>query len=109
MARFQVHHSADACAIHIKGDKRDPEPTMATIQFPGGHVEVSRASDGSYWVHFGVDHPANTKESRIDYCHEEYRRRIDAGLKKGEAIPAIEHVEHLAFRVYPQHIKPTGD
>ncbi len=38
--------------IELLGDKtRRPEPAQHIIEFPGGAVEVSRTTDGCYWVH----------------------------------------------------------
>jgi len=95
MARAQVTHSTDAVQITFNGDKRHPEPSTAVIKFPGGHVEVSRASDGTYWAHVEVVDPANTRESRVDYDHAGY-------VQSGGSIPPIplqEHVKHMAVRV----------
>ena len=50
MARAKVTHSDDAVQITFNGDKRNPEPSTAVVKFPGGYVEVSRCSDGTYWV-----------------------------------------------------------
>jgi hypothetical protein len=99
MARFAVHHSDDACCIEIRGDIRRPEPSTAVIRFPGGHVEVSRHSDGSYWVHVArntrVRDPDDVLgaivESRIDYKHDA-RRPI-------EAMAAADAIEHMALRI----------
>lgn len=55
MARFKITHSDDAATIIIRGDKRNPEPSTAIIKFPGGHVEVARCSDGTYWAHVRRD------------------------------------------------------
>ena len=118
MARFKVTHSQDACRIDIEGDKRNPEPTMACIGFPGGDVEVSRTSDGRYWIHFRVADPANIDGSRMDFVDEEYKRRRDAGQKTVIDIPGIEgkhipetegKVLHMAFLVKGRILDQTGD
>lgn len=104
MARFTVHHSEDACCIDVRGDIRRPEPSTAVIKFPGGHVEVSRHSDGSYWVHVArntrVDNPDEDVlgvivDSRIDLTYE---ARNDYGTAI-PPMPAAEHIEHLAMRI----------
>ncbi len=100
MARFRVTHSDDACCIDIRGDIRNPEPSTAVVRFPGGHIEVSRHSDGSYWVHFGRNVRVNDPdsdvlgrivESRVDYTH-------DAARPIGTLLNSSE-VEHFAVRV----------
>lgn len=110
MARFKVIHSDDACRIDIKGDKRNPEPTMACIGFPGGDVEVSRHSNGrDYWVHIRVADPTNIVESRMDFAHEEYKRRKDAGEQTIPQIPGIDKINHMAFLVVGRVQDPTGE
>lgn len=100
MARFKVIHSEDAVCIDIQGDKRNPEPTTAIIKFPGGHVEVSRCSDGSYWAHLtrndgGSEEPAGEiVSSRIDLARE--------GAADGRnvvEIPAHRHILKMAVRI----------
>lgn len=116
MARFEVHHSEDACCIFIRGDKRQPEPSTAVIRFPGGHVEVSRASDGTYWVHVGRNVRINDPDS--DELGEVVGSRIDmtydARHSYGQQIPpmpAAEHIEHMALRIgcasHPKAAKPA--
>lgn len=95
MARAKVTHSDDAVQITFKGDKRSPEPSTAVIKFPGGHVEVSRCSDGSYWAHVEVVAPENTAESRIDYSFTEEH---DAPLRIGD-LPHADRIQHLAMRI----------
>lgn len=95
MARAKVVHSADAVHVLFRGDKRSPEPSTAVIQFPGGHVEVSRCSDGTYWAHTEVVHPSNIVASRIDYDHE-------GCVISGGAIPAVpyhDRIQHIAIQV----------
>lgn len=74
------------------------------MKFPGGHIEVSRHSDGSYWVHCArttaigdpdADVLGEIVESRIDYTHEAY-------LKHGKSVPsmpAAEDIQHFAVRI----------
>ena len=104
MARCQVTHSDDACCIDIRGDIRRPEPSTAVIRFPGGHVEVSRHSDGSYWVHVGrnvrindpdADVLGHVVDGRIDITHAA-QAAYSANVLP---MPAAEHIEHLALRI----------
>jgi hypothetical protein len=93
MARAKVTHSQDAVQITFDGDKRNPEPSTAVIKFPGGHVEVSRCTDGGYWAHIELVDPANNAGSRIDYITEVSR---EAGIPP---LPREEHIKHIAVRV----------
>ncbi len=105
MARAEITHSDDAVNITFRGDKQRPEPSTAVITFPGGNVEVSRASDGTYWVHIGrntsIKYPDDVLgvivDSRIDHTYEARERGIPP-------MPVHEHIEHLAIRI----AKATG-
>lgn len=95
MARAKIVHSQDACTIIFKGNKNSPEPTLGVIKFPGGHVEVSRCSDGSYWIHINVSNSKNIVSSRIDYDHETYLKT------KGNIppIPEEQGIEKIAIKI----------
>ncbi len=46
--------------IELSGDPKKMEPDHVRVTFPGGHVEVTRATDGKnpdYWVHISINHP----------------------------------------------------
>lgn len=90
MARLNnIVHSGDACTMIFEGDKSKPEPATGIIKFPGGNVEVSRTSDGGYWVHVSVGHPDYIISSRIDY-----EGNVDIAQ-----LPDQQAVRHLAIRV----------
>lgn len=85
MARTKVHHSQDACHIIIKGDKRNPEPTLHVIQFPYAHVHINES--------------ANIVDSRIDYPFELARQREDQGLKSIPEIDNFESIQKIAIKI----------
>ena len=90
MARAKVVHSGDAVQITFEGDRRRPEPSTAIIKFPGGHVEVTRCSDGSYWAHVAVVDGANIAEGRVD--------RAGRVCSVAEMLDA-DAINHMAIRV----------
>ena len=96
MARAKVVHSDDACTIIFKGNKANPEPSTGIIKFPGGHVEVSRTSDGQYWAHISrknIDAEAGSiTDSRIDYPYELGEHGIPS-------IPDQDQIEHIAIKI----------
>jgi hypothetical protein len=104
MAKHKVTHHKDGTTIEIKGNPKNPEPTIAVIKFPGGNVEVSRTSDGQYWAHITCvqeDNPGDGSQrgavvsSRIDYTHEAY-------VRSSMNIPPIPHeagIAKIAVRV----------
>ena len=99
MAKLRnIVHSEDACTIIFEGEKTTPEPATGIIKFPGGHVEVSRTSTGTYWAHIAVDHYDNIKDSRIDYDCEGW---------KEHGIPAIPGQERIQqFRLCTTSLQP---
>lgn len=94
MARAKVVHSTTACVVIFEGNKTTrPEPGTGVIKFPGGHVEVSRTSHGTYWAHIYVDNPKNVISSRIDYDRDGW---------EGLGIPPIpkqDKIQKLAVEV----------
>lgn len=98
MARAKVTHSEDAVQITFKGDKRSPEPGTGVIQFPGGHVEVSRCSNGDYWAHISVVSGVNIVQGRIDR---------QGGVCAVEDMADADKVCHIAIRV--ANVEPHFD
>ncbi len=103
MARAKVVHSDDACTVIFKGDKlKEAEPRYGIIKFPGGHVEVTRCDDDTYWAHISIvndtgDYSKNGKivQSRFDYDYET-AQRID---KNVIPIPEEQGIQHMAIRI----------
>ncbi len=103
MARFKVTHSQDAACIEIQGSKSNPEPSTATIKFPGGFVEVSRHSDGSYWAHVSRQLEENEEcgevpgvivDSRIDLTFEGAE-----GGRNVRDIPSADRIQKMVIRI----------
>lgn len=89
MARIKVVHSDDAVMVEFKGNPKNPEPSTAVIKFPGGHVEVSRTSDGRYWAHLEVVEAGNVDDSRIDYEYEAWKSMGIPELPMGDQVKKI--------------------
>ena len=99
MNKHKVVRSEDVTTIVIKGSRKHLEPGTAIIEFPGGCVEVSRCSDGSYWAHTTINEGAHKAESRMDYDHEEWTRRVENNQQAIPNIPGWQHVRHIAVRI----------
>lgn len=102
--KHRIVHSDDATTVVIEGDIRNPEPATVVVKFPGGHIEVSRCTDGSYWAHVARclesngeigDRAGRIADSRIDYTPEAWREN---GMTI-PPLPAHEHMQHLAVRI----------
>ena len=51
---------SNVALIEISGNPKDTEPAEFRVMFPGGHVEITRATDDAcpaYWVHLYVNRP----------------------------------------------------
>lgn len=92
--QFKQVRSDDALTIIVEGDKRNPEPSTLVVKFPGGHIELARCSDGTYWVHFGAVDSTNIVGSRVQYNYE-------AHVELGGVLdlPRAADITHLAVRV----------
>ncbi len=105
--QHRIVRSDDATTVIIAGDKRNPEPTMAAIVFPGGCLEVSRTSDGTYWAHISVNGDKQVTDEAGKF-HERRGRIIDSRVdfvfpqqtKLGiPEIPNAKDAQHVAVRI----------
>jgi len=96
--------------VKLQGDKTKAiEPAQHIIEFPGGAVEVSRCSDGTYWAHIIVNNERtiDDTEGRLSAIGEVVDTRIDwsdprSGVQ--EITPPRESGEpfdQLAIRIRP--------
>jgi hypothetical protein len=105
--RLRIEKFGDkAEGITLRCDPRRPEPDHTRIQFPGGHVEVTRATDDpdcDLWVHVYVNHG----ESVAFEPEEKTARIVDARLDQTDKHAADADVGdfnrpqlyHLAVRI----------
>lgn len=109
--KLQFPAGSDVAQVCITGNPKSPEPAHVRILFPGGHVEVVRATDGKdadYWVHVSVNKPASQSVIAED---TELAELIDARIDRHNTSTGASWVEHpfnkddyhVAFR-----IKRTG-
>jgi hypothetical protein len=94
---------SDVAQIRITGNPKNCEPAHVRILFPGGHMEVTRATDGEgadYWVHVWVnfkEHSSFIPEETIE--GEIIDSRHDS-LKGGAlSLPLRKDAYHVAVRV----------
>lgn len=96
--KFKTTTSDDALTIHVLGNKANPEPGSIIVQFPGGHMELTRCTDGTYWAHIareiGDKAHGEITDSRIDYTPEAW-----AVHKNIPDIPAHDEIQHIAVRI----------
>lgn len=101
MARAKVVHSDDAVLVEFLGNPNSPEPSTGVIKFPGGHVEVSRCTDGTYWAHINTVSGVNIVEGRIDR-----KCRVEAV----EDMEDVKYIDHIAIRISNKapHFNPNA-
>lgn len=104
-----VSFGQSAEGIALRGDPKSPEPDHVRITFPGGDVEVTRASEGDsktdYWVHIrvnkqgcgmfcpGEDQAASIIDARLDQTDKD-----SMGAKLGDFNRA--ELYQLAVRIH---------
>jgi superfamily I DNA and/or RNA helicase len=92
MKNFKLEHfGSNAQGVKITGDKKNQEPEHFIIKLPFGEVEISRTTDGNYWVHVAK------KKDEITNVHSGQMKkfRLDSMSDDGIYIPEING-EHLA-------------
>lgn len=107
--KLQFPDGSDVALLRIEGNPRRPEPAHVRIVFPGGNVEVTRATEGpgaDYWVHIQVDRPESPWFVRGE---TETARIIDARLDAEDGKGAAERdlgdfrnaqLYHVALRIH---------
>jgi deferrochelatase/peroxidase EfeB len=61
-----IAFGTDALGVELLGNPQQPEPATFLLKFPGGEVEVSRTTDGDYWVHVLANQPDLSDGHRAD-------------------------------------------
>jgi hypothetical protein len=96
--------------IELSGNPKSCEPPHVRIAFPGGDVEVVRATDGpkpDYWVHIRINHHDDGKS---DPSETTYAQLVDARLDQIDKHSADSdlgdfnrpELYHVAIRVKPE-------
>lgn len=111
--RTEITRSDDALSVHVKGNKKHPEPTLHVIQFPGGHIEVSRCSNGTeYWAHIHLHANTDVVDSRIGYTYSGGMKAEAMGIPAIHEMPLQSDITQIAVKVkgpYSDHIIKEGE
>jgi hypothetical protein len=103
----KITHSDDATRMTFRVDKTlRREHGMGVIHFPGGFVEVTRCTDGSYFVHLGVDYPENCIDGLIEYANHRERFGRTPPQFPTETMADAAHVTRVALRVNGPFVEP---
>lgn len=94
--------------ITLLGDKtKRPEAAQHVIEFPGGAIEVSRTSDGNYWVHILVNRgqvidDVEGRQSAVgQVIDSRIGREFPGGVERVDGDESIEQIAVLIKRVSP--------
>ena len=96
--------------IELTGNPKRGEPDHVRITFPGGEVEVVRATDGKnpdYWVHVRINHPEQgmfipdeTQEGKLSNARLDIVGKNSSDVNVGDFNnPGLYHV---AVKVTPK-------
>lgn len=59
-SHLRIESMGDAVmGVRLEGNPRKPEPDHFRVVIPGGDVDITRCTDGTYWVHVRVNNPAH--------------------------------------------------
>lgn len=94
----------DVQGVRLYGDpKIQPEPLHFRVALPFGDVDITRCSDGQYWVHLRVNKPERSTfrahagvvtDARID-AHDKHAGTLDASVLDDPQL------YHLAVKLGP--------
>lgn len=116
MSRLKIQSLGTDCeGIVLRGSDKHPEPDHVRIMFPGGDLEIVRATDGDkpdYWVHVRINHPDHGANVPGETMHA---KLVDARLDQlGKSASESNlgdfenpNLYHVAIRVKPSwNVKP---
>ncbi|RRJ97835.1 hypothetical protein Ga0100231_005085 [Opitutaceae bacterium TAV4] len=105
---------SDVALVEITGDRKNREPASVRIVFPGGHIEVTRATDEdrpAYWVHVYVNRPeagghipGETETARFVDARLDQNDKHSAEANLGDF--ARPQLYHVALRVQRDEQQP---
>lgn len=94
--------------IELSGNPKSREPEHVRISFPGGDVEVVRATDGEnpdYWVHLRINHPDRDGWDKDEIMASVCDARLDQTDKHSSDSDLGDfnrkEIYHIAMRVKP--------
>lgn len=107
MKRLKVEHfGTKTQGVRLEGNPQDPEPDYFVVKLPGGHVEISRTSDGSYWIHFTTNRADDCLGSDL-VAGRLVDSRIDCEGKSAHEVIggdfARDDTYHVAVRLAVRH------
>lgn len=94
----------DRIGFTLEGNPEKPEPTYASIEFPGGEITLARTSDGCYWAHINCFRSDGFDESEAGHRRGRFTdSRIDTqGQHASEVIGgdfARPDTYHVAVKI----------
>ena len=97
--KLKVSRNGEWTVLTIEGNPKNPEASHAgMIKFPGGNVNVTRTTDGNYWVHICVNRP----EGGFHIPGETITKELISGRVDviGEGVKSLNpNTDHLAFLI----------
>ena len=91
MTKPTIKKMGDAVwGVRLEGNPENPEKPYFRVCFPGGDIDISRTTNGEYWIHLRVDRPesgmhiagetktAHITDARLD-AHGKHASEMDQG------------------------------
>lgn len=109
LPKFDWSGGDEVATVHVYGDpKRQPEPETLRVVLPFGDVDITRCTDGGYWIHVrrATGQPGETcpQVGVIDDARLDIEGRHTSDVDVGEfADPKLYHV---AIRLAPKAVTP---
>jgi hypothetical protein len=106
--KLKVQRMGDNCqGVRLYGDPDSygPEPEYFRVVFPGGDVDITRTTDGDYWVHLAVNHPEHphrypTEGVQLGRVRDGRIDRVDQSVNETDhGDLGNANVYHIAARV----------
>jgi hypothetical protein len=104
--RVEAPAGAEVQIVRLHGNPKNPEPVSLRVALPFGDVEITRCSDGTYWVHVRVDSDEDVRGESSDVAGAFQDARIDVRGKHASECAAGDfgHPDayHVAVRIGPK-------
>ena len=89
----------DRVGFTLEGDPAKPEPTYASIEFPGGEVTIARCNGGTYWAHINCFRSDGFSESEGHRRGRFIDSRIDVQGKSAHEVIGGDFARPDAYHV----------
>lgn len=99
--------------VELKGNPKQPEPIHFRVVLPFGDVDITRCTDGSYWVHVRRNTEEQVQCDIAEQVGQFIDGRIDVTGKHASDCDAGDFghpdMDHMAVRIGPKPLTSGGN